>query len=197
LLTRSFRSQVGLVALAVAGVGCMPPGVGTLLEKSMAEMRGPWGEVRELQPMPLGPVLDRFRTVKVARVERATEAGPMPIALPNVVEGELRTALRETNLFPGGAGPTLVIRARLTTHWPASGFETAVGGRSELVARIEFLEDGRRAPFGIYYVRGVSAALTRKSDEALGRGLAAGVIEVIESRRTPPPAPAPVVREQP
>jgi hypothetical protein len=41
--------------------------------------------------------------------------------------------------------------------------------------------------------------MTRKSDEALGRGLAAGVIEVIESRRTPPPAatPAPVVREQP
>ena len=186
------------MTLALAGSGCMVPGVGTLLEKSVAEMRGPWGEVRELQPMPTGPILDRFRTVKIARVERATEAGPMPVALPSVVEGELRTALRETNLFPGGGGPTLVIRARLTTHWPLSGFETAVGGRSELVARVEFLEDGRRAPFGVYYVRGMSAAMTRKSDEALGRGLAAGVIEVIESRRTPPPpAPAPVVREQP
>jgi hypothetical protein len=178
-------------------VGCVP-GVGTLLEKSMVEMRGPWGEARELRPMPLGPVLDRFRTVKIARVERAAEAGPMPIALPQVVEGELRNALRETNLFPGGTGPTLVIRTRLTAHWTASGFETAVtGGRSEVVARVEFAEDGRRAPIGIYYIRGVSAAVTRKSDEALGRGLAAGVIEVIESRRTPPPEPPPVARESP
>jgi hypothetical protein len=179
--------------------GCVVPGVGTLLEKSVIEMRGPWGEARELQPMPLAPVLDRFRKVKVARVERATEAGPMPIALPNVVEGELRTALRETNLFPGGAGPTLVIRTRLTAHWTASGLETAVGGgRSEVVARVEFAEDGRRMPIGIYYIRGISAALTRKSDEALGRGLAAGVIEVIESRRTPSPAPPePTPRESP
>src|SRR5262245_56775167 len=112
-------------------VGCVPAGLGTLLEKSMAEVRGPWGEARELQPMPLGPVLDRFRKVKVARVERAADAGPMPIALPRVVEGELRSALGDTNLFPGGAGPTLVIRTRLTGHWTASGVETAVGsGRS-------------------------------------------------------------------
>jgi hypothetical protein len=177
----------------------MPPGVGTLLEKSMAEMRGAWGEAREIQPMPLGPVLDRFRTVKVARVERTPDAGPMPIALPRVVEGELRSALRETNLFPGGPGPTLVIRARLTGHWTASGFETAMsGGRNEVVARVEFVEDGRRAPMGIYYIRGISAALARKSDEALGRGLAAGVIEVIGSRRTPPPLPPePPIRESP
>jgi hypothetical protein len=122
----------------------------------------------------------------------------MPIALPNVVEGELRSALRETNLFPGDTGPALVIRTRLTAHWTASGFETAVvGGRSEVVARVEFAEDGRRTPMGIYYIRGVSAALTRKSDEALGRGLAAGVIEVIESRRTPPPEPPPIARESP
>jgi hypothetical protein len=192
---RSLARWVGVAALAVSATGCIFPGAGTLLEKSYAEIRGGWGEAREIQAFPAGPILDRFRAVKVARVERSADAGPMPGALSGVVETELRSALEGANLFPGGPGPTLLIRARLTTHWPAPMLAAAP---SEIAARIEFLEEGRRAPLGIYYVRGLSTALARKSDEDLGRGLASGVIEVIASRRTPPPAAGPLaVSEKP
>jgi len=181
--------------LAASATGCIFPGAGTLLEKSLAEIRGSWGEAQEIQALPPGPILDRFRAVKVARVERSADAGPLPGTLSTVVETELRSALEGANLFPGGPGPTLLIRARLTTHWPASVLAAAP---SEIAARVEFREEGRRAPLGIYYVRGLSTALARKSDEDLGRGLASGVIEVIESRRTPPPAPEPLaVRDTP
>ncbi len=190
-----FPILVGIVVLAAAAGGCLPPGAGTLFEKGVAEIRGGWGEAREIQPLPPGPVFDRFRTVRVARVERSTDAGPIPTTLPTLVETELRSALRE--LFPGGPGPILVIRTRLTNHWQSSGLAMN-SSHSEVAARIEFLEEGRRAPLGVYYVRGLSAALARKSDEQLGRGLASGVVEVIESRRTPPPvAASPFVREQP
>jgi hypothetical protein len=186
---------VEIVVLAAATAGCLPPGAGTLFEKGVAEIRGGWGEAREIQPLPTGPVLDRFRTVKVARVERSTDAGPIPTTLPTVVETELRSALRER--FPGGPGPTLVIRTRLTTHWQSSALAMNAT-HSEVAARVEFLEEGRRAPLGVYYVRGLSAAMARKSDEQLGRGLASGVVDVIESRRTPPPAPpSPFAQERP
>ena len=183
-----FGRMLVLAAVAATTAACLPPGAGTLFEKGVAEVRGGWGEARESRPFPPGPVMDRFRSVKVARVERSADAGPMPAELVKVVETELRNALRDANLFAGGVGPTLVIRARLTNHWRNSGFSTATGGPSEVVSRIEFLEEGRPAPLGVYYVRGISNALARNSDENLGRGLAEGVIEVIESRRTPPPA---------
>jgi hypothetical protein len=182
---RVFGRMLVLAAVAATTAACLPPGAGTLFEKGVAEVRGGWGEARESRPFPPGPVMDRFRSVKVARVDRSPDAGPMPADLPKIVETELRNALRDANLFAGGAGPTLVIRARLTNHWRNSGFSTATGGPSEVVARIEFLEEGRSAPLGVYYVRGISTALARNSDENLGRGLAEGVIEVIESRRTP------------
>jgi hypothetical protein len=138
-----------------------------------------------VQALPPGRVLDRFRSVKVARVERSADVGPLPRTLPKVVETELGNALREARLFPGGGGPTLVVRTRLTGHWPASGFSPGKG-HSEVVARVEFLEEGRGAPLGIYFVRGISGAIARNSDENLGRGLASGVVELIGSRRTPP-----------
>lgn len=190
---RLLARMAGVTALAVSATGCIFPGAGTLLEKGFAEIRGGWGEAREIQALPPGPILDRFRAVKVARVERSADAGPLPGTLSTVVETELRSALKGANLFPGGPGPTLLIRARLTTHWPASVLAAAP---SEIAARVEFLEEGRRAPLGIYYVRGLSTALARKSDEDLGRGLASGVIEVIESRRTPPPAPEPLAASE-
>jgi len=70
----------------------------------VAEVRGGWGEAREIQPLPAGPGRDRFRSVRVARVERGTDAGPMPPGLPRVVETELRNALRDAGLAPGGPG---------------------------------------------------------------------------------------------
>lgn len=180
--------RIVILALALAGLpGCIFPGIGTVLEKGVAELRGGHGEARAIRPLPDGPTLDRFRRVRVVRVERSADGGPMPETLPAVVEGELREALSVSGLFPGDRGPTLVIRARLTTHWPATGVAQAVNGHSEILARVEFLEDGRRAPLGVYYVRGMSTAIARRSDGELGRGLAAAVVEVIESRRTPSP----------
>jgi hypothetical protein len=184
----------GLAVVAATAGACLPPGAATLLEKSAAEIRGGWGEVREVRPLPGGPVLDRFRSARVARVEHSPDAGPIPTTLSGVVEAELRRALEAAGLGNGGARPTLVIRARVTGHWRASGFSHAGGTPSEVVARVEFFEEGRRAPLGVYYVRGLSTALARTSDEQLGRGLAEGVVELIESHRTPPPAP-PVARE--
>jgi hypothetical protein len=158
-----------LAAVAAGASASFPPGVGTLLEKGLVEMRGGWGEAREVQALPPGRVLDRFRSVKVARVERSVDVGPVPNSLPKVVETELGNALREANLFPGGGGPTLVVRTRLTGHWPAAGF-SPTKGHSEVVARVEFVEEGRGAPLGIYFVRGISGAIARNSDENLGRG---------------------------
>ena len=175
-----------LTAVAAGASACLPPGVGTLIEKGFVEVRGGWGEARQVQPLPPGPVLDRFRSVKVARVERSADVGPLPTALPKLVETELGNAIREAKLFPGGGGPTLVVRARLTGHWPAANSFSPGSAHSELVARVEFLEEGRGAPLGIYFVRGVSSAIARNSDENLGRGLASGVVELIGSRRTPP-----------
>ncbi len=191
---RSLARTLILAAVGASVTACLPPGVGTLLEKGLVEVRGGWGEAREVQAFPPGPVLDRFRSVKVARVERSVDAGPLPKTLPKVVETELGNALREANLFPGGKGPTLVVRARLTGHWPASGF-SPTSGHSEVVARVEFLEEGRGAPLGVYYVRGISGAVARNSDENLSRGLASGVVELIGSRRTPPQVDAPVTTE--
>ena len=177
-----------LLATVVTGsAGCFVPGVGTVVEKSMAELRGGRGEARGIAPLPEGPALDRFRRVRILRVERSTDAGPIPDALPAVVESELRQAIDEARFFAGEKGPLLLIRTRLTTHWPATGFTQAVSAHSEILARVEFLEDGRRGPLGVYYVRGVSTAIARKSDEALGRGLALAVVEVIGSHRTPSP----------
>jgi hypothetical protein len=180
---------VALALTAASTGGCIFPGTSNVLEKGIAEMRGGRGESRQISPLPAGPVLDRFRAFKVSRVERSTDAGPMPDTLPKVVETELRNAIRESNLFPGGPGPTLLIRARLTTHWPAAGLLQAVSAHSEILARVELVEDGRRAPLGVYYVRGVSTAIARKSDENLGRGLASAVVELIESHRTAPENP--------
>jgi hypothetical protein len=174
-----------LAAVTAGASACLPPGVATLIEKGLVEARGGWGEAREVQGLPPGRVLDRFRSVKVARVERSADVGPLPKALPKVVETELGNALREAKLFPGDGGPTLVVRTRLTGHWPAAGFSPG-SGHSEVVARVEFLEEGRGAPLGIYFVRGISGAIARNSDENLGRGLASGVVELIGSRRTPP-----------
>src|SRR5262249_10335529 len=157
---------------------------GTVVEKSLAELRGGHGEARPITPLPEGPALDRYRRVRVQRVERSVDAGPMPETLPGVVESELRDALTAAKLFPDAEGPTLVIRARLTTHWPANGVAQAVNGHSEILARVEFLEEGKRSTLGVYYVRGMSTAIARKSDGELGRGLASAVVEVIESRRT-------------
>jgi hypothetical protein len=164
----------------------MIPGLGTLVEKSVAELRGGHGESREVTPLPDGPSLDRFQRIRVMRVERSTDAGPMPDTLPGVVEGELRRAVDEANLVSGGKGPTLLIRTRLTTHWPAVGLSQALAAHSEILARVEFVEEGRRAPLGVYYVRGMSLAIARKSDEQLGKGLASAVVDLIESRRTAP-----------
>ena len=185
---------LSLAAVAASLAGCLPPGAGTIVERGMAEVRGGWGEAREARAFPPGPVMDRFRSVKVSRVERSADASPMPPTLPKVVETELRTRLTDPGLFAGGAGPILVIRARLTAHWRPSGLASATGAPSEVLARVEFFEEGRGAPLGVYYVRGVSGALARNSDEDLGRGLASGIVDLIESRRPPPkePAPAPL-----
>jgi hypothetical protein len=181
------RQAMAVVGLLIGTTGCMVPGVGTVVEKSMNELRGGHGQAREITALPDGPVLDRFLKFRVLRVERSADAGPIPEALPALVESEMRDALSESGFFPGGKGPTLVIRTRLTTHWPANGLTQALNAHSEILARVEFLEAGRRTPLGVYYVRGMSNAIARKSDEQLGRGLASAVIEVIESRRTPAP----------
>jgi hypothetical protein len=180
------RALLLAIGLATASSGCMIPGLGTLIEKSMAELRGGHGEAREVTPLPEGPSLDRFQRIRVMRVERSSDAGPMPDTLPGVVETELRRAVDEANLFPGGKGPTLLIKTRLTTHWPAAGLSQALTAHSEILARVEFVEEGRRGPLGIYYVRGMSLAIARKSDEQLGKGLASAVLDLIESRRTLP-----------
>jgi len=184
---RPVRRLLVLAAVLAATTGCVVPGMGTMLEKGVAELRGGHGEARAITPLPEGPALDRFRRVRVLRVERSADAGPMPDTLPVVVESELREALTGSGFFPGDKGPTLLVRARLTTHWPATGVAQAVNGHSEILARVEFLEEGRRTPLGIYYVRGMSTAIARKSDSQLGRGLAGAVVDVVESRRTPPP----------
>ncbi len=181
------RRALLLTTLLAATTGCMVPGMGTVFEKGIAELRGGHGEARAITPLPEGPTLDRYQRVRVLRVERSADAGPMPETLPGVVEGELREALTGSGLFTADKGPTLMVRARLTTHWPANGVAQAVNGHSEILARVEFLEEGRRAPLGVYYVRGMSTAIARKSDGELGRGLASAVVEVIESRRTPSP----------
>lgn len=178
---------VGLLIGTTGTTGCMVPGVGTVVEKSMNELRGGHGQAREITALPDGPVLDRYLKFRVLRVERSVDAGPMPEGLPGLIEAGLRDALSESGLFPGGKGPTLVIRTRLTTHWPANGLSQALNAHSEVLARVEFLEEGKRAPLGVYYVRGMSNAIARKSDEQLGKGLASAVVEVIESRRTPAP----------
>jgi hypothetical protein len=183
------RRALLLSSLVVALTGCAVPGIGTVIEKTFAELRGGHGEARPITPLPDGPSLDRFRRVRVARVERSADAGPMPDTLPDVVEGELRDALSGSGLFPGDKGPILLVRARLTTHWQAAGVAQAVNAHSEILARVEFVEEGRRTPLGVYYVRGMSTALARRSDGELGRGLASAVVEVIESRRTPPERP--------
>ncbi len=176
-----------LAAVTAGAAGCILPGTGSVLEKGVAELRGGRGETREITPLPEGPALDRFRRARVLRVERSADAGPIPDGLPGVVESGLRSAVEETKLFLGGKGPTLLIRARLTTHWPASGFAQAISAHSEILARVEFFEEGRRAPLGVYYVRGISTAIARKSDEELSRGLASAVVEVITNHRTPDP----------
>jgi hypothetical protein len=175
---------MAVVGLLIGTTGCMVPGVGTVVEKSMNELRGGHGQAREITALPDGPVLDRYLKVRVLRVERSVDAGPMPEGLPSLIEAGLRDALSDSGLFPGGKGPTLVIRARLTTHWPANGLSQALNAHSEVLARVEFLEEGKRTPLGVYYVRGMSNAIARKSDEQLGKGLASAVVEVIESRRT-------------
>jgi hypothetical protein len=185
---RRLAWEIALIAVvSISATGCIFPGMGSVLEKGFAEARGGRGESKQINPLPEGPTLDRFRAFKIARVERSADAGPMPDTLLGVVETELRTALGEAKLFPGGSGPTLLVRARLTTHWPATGLAQAVNAHSEILARVEFVEDGRRGPLGIYYVRGVSNAIARKSDQDLGKGLASAVLELIETHRTPAP----------
>lgn len=179
------RFVLVVVPIAVALGGCFPPGLGTILEKSVAEYRGGRGEVREISPLPSGPVLDRFQSFKVLPVQRSADAGPIPNTLPKVVETQIRSALREAQLPNGRGTPALLIRTRVTTHWRAEGMSQAMSAHSEVLARVEFLEEGATAsPLAVYYVRGVSTAIARKTDEDLGRGLAAGVLEVIESHRT-------------
>jgi hypothetical protein len=187
---RRLAWEIVLIAVvSISASGCIFPGAGTLLEKGFAEARGGRGESKHISPLPEGPTLDRFRAFKIARVERSADAGPMPDALLGVVESELKTAIVESGLFPGspGPGPTLLIRTRLTTHWPATGLSQAYNAHSEILARVEFVEDGRRGPLGIYYVRGVSNAIARKSDQDLGKGLASAVLELIGMHRTPAP----------
>lgn len=194
---RRVGRAVGALALAGAlgSAGCAIPGLADLLGKGVSEVRGGRGEVREVTPLPRGPALDRYRSVRVLPVERSEDAGPVPTSLAKVVEEELRRAIRDAKLFPGGGGPALLIRTRLTTHWPAEGFSQAISAYSEILARVEFLEDGQPSPLAVYYVRGVSTAIKRKSDQDLGRGLASGVVDVLEDHRTPvaprKPLPAP------
>jgi hypothetical protein len=185
-----------LLLAAVAVGGCIPPGLGTILEKGVAEYRGGRGEVKEISPFTRGPVLDRFRAFRVLSVERSPHSGPIPPTLPKVIESQLRNALREANLPTRGRPPGLLIRTRVTTHWRAEGVSQAVSAHSEILARVEFLEEGAEALLAAYYVRGVSTAIARKSDEDLGRGLAEGVVDVILNHRTPPRSAAgpPAVR---
>ena len=114
-----------LLAAATVIGGCLPPGVGTAIEKSVAEARGGRGEFQEVSSLPPGQVLDRFRSVRVLPVERSPDSGPIPSTLPEVLETVLVHGIRESNLFPGVDGPTLVIRVRITTHWPADGASQA------------------------------------------------------------------------
>jgi hypothetical protein len=181
------RALALAIPLALATAGCLPPGVGTLLEKGVAEVRGGRGEAREINPLPAAPALDRFRTFRVLPVERSPDAGPIPRDLPKIIETQLRTVLRDAQLPTGRGTPSLLIRTRLTTHWQADGALQAMSAHSEVLARVEFLEDGVEGPaMGVYYVRGVSTALARRTNEHLGRGLAEGVVELIMSRRSPP-----------
>ncbi|MGH7263937.1 MAG: hypothetical protein ACREMB_03650 [Candidatus Rokuibacteriota bacterium] len=180
------RALVALLIPAAALGGCIPPGLGTILEKGVAEYRGGRGEVKEINPFTRGPVLDRFRAFKVLSVERSPDSGPIPTTLPKVIETQLRNALREAKLPTRGRPPGLLIRTRVTTHWRAEGVSQAVSAHSEILARVEFLEEGAEALLAAYYVRGVSTAIARKSDDDLGRGLAEGVVDVILSHRTLP-----------
>lgn len=165
--------------------GCLPPGAGTVIEKGVAEARGGRGELQEVRPLPPGQVLDRFRSVRVLAVERSPDGGPIPSTLPRVLEAVLVNGIRESNLFPGVGAPTLVLRVRLTTYWKAEGASQAISAYSEILALVEFLEEGRQAPLGVYYVRGFSTAIKRKSDEDLSMGLTSGVVEIIKKHHSP------------
>ena len=176
-----------LPVLAMVTGGCIPPGVTTVAEKGVAEARGGRGELQEVRTLPPGQALNRFRSVRVLPVETSPDSGPIPSTLPALVETTLVNGIRETNLFPGKGPPTLVLRIRLTTYWQDSGVLQVLRAYSEILALVEFLEDRRPAPVGVYYVRGFSTAIKRKSDEDLSVGLTSGVVEIIKKHKSPPP----------
>jgi hypothetical protein len=186
----ALRRRVAAPLLLTAAVfvgGCLPPGAGTAIERGVAEARGGRGELQEVSPLPPGQILDRYRSVRVLPVERSPDGGPIPGTLLKVLEAVLVNGIRQSSLFPGSGTPTLVLRVRLTTYWPADGISQALSAYSEILALVEFLEERRRAPLGVYYARGFSTAIKRKAEEDLSIGLTSAVLEVMQKHHAPPP----------
>ncbi|HXJ84944.1 MAG TPA: hypothetical protein VMS64_40405 [Candidatus Methylomirabilis sp.] len=163
---------------------CVPPGVTTVVEKGVSEARGGRGDLQEVTPLPAGNVLDRFRSVRVLPVQSSPDSGPIPNTLPGVLETTLVNGIREAQLFPGRGTPTLFVRVRVTTYWQDEGLLQVLRAYSEILARVEFLEERRPTPLGAYYVRGFSTAIKRKSDADLSAGLTSSVVEIIKQHRS-------------
>src|SRR5262245_1580704 len=123
-----------LAVLAMVSGGCIPPGVTTVAEKGVNEVRGGRGELQEVRPLPPGQALNRFRSVRVLPVETSPDSGPIPTTLPALVETTLVNGIRDTSLFPGKGLPTLVLRVRLTTYWQDSGVFQVLRAYSEILA---------------------------------------------------------------
>jgi hypothetical protein len=179
-----WAAACGICAAVLVGTG----GCWTLIGKGVSEARGGRPDKQEVKPLPAGPSLQRFGSADI-QVERSADAGLMPPTLPPLVARTIKAKLDEAKAFPyGKPGGRLIIKVRLTTHWPEGGVTQVISAFSEILGVVEF-HDGSlpgSAPMATYYVRGFSTAIARKADEDLASGFADGVVEIVTSHMPQP-----------
>jgi hypothetical protein len=169
-----------LTLLAAAGSG----GCFTLLGKGISEARGGRGEQQPIRALPPGKWLDRYAGVELDPVLPADTAGPIPPTLPGTVRDALVRELVSERLFAGGPGPRVILRVRLTAHWPDSGLAQVIDAYSLMLGVVELIEPGQSQPFASYHVKGLSTAIARKDDSHLADGFASEVVSILKEHKS-------------
>lgn len=168
------------IAVCLGCTGCLDL-IGDVAGGVFSETQGGQGGARPVRAIPGTQTLTKYNSVEVEPVVRSEDGGPIPPGLNDMVRSRLTTALKAPGLFAEGTGPKLVVRVRMTAHWPANGaLDKALGGFSEILGKVEFLDEAGGEPLGIYLVRGYSDARFRMEDHHLVDGFAAGVVEIVE-----------------